>query len=252
MVILHEQVMTKFANLLAKDFGCTTYCINIQQFSNGEFNVVQIDIRDDYVLVLFPNVGDINVQFLKYCLIIQNIFHAKIIDLFMPYIPYSRQDKSKSFRHIMLTLKSLNIRQIFTIDVHKFNDDPFIKNILPHKLFGERYINSGVVVIAPDLGAKHRAQAFAKFINSDFILFDKHTGNLFGKPMVTGRRCLVVDDIRDTGRTLQLVTNALISAEATQIEYCISSVARNTPENYHLQISRAISNYFCSRTDGCL
>ncbi len=243
MVILYEQIMAQFANLLAKDFRCSTRCINVAQFSNGEFNVEQIDIDDDYVLVLFPNILDINTQFLKYCLIIQNICHAKIIDLFMPYIPYSRQDKSKSFRHIIFTLKSLNIRQIFTIDIHKSTDDPFIKNILPHELFGDRYINSDVIVVAPDLGAIHRAQAFADFINSDFIVFDKVTGNWIGKPVVAGRMCLIVDDIRDTGRTVQLVTDALNSAGAIHVECCISSTTRNNLKDYHTQISRTIVRY---------
>ena len=243
MIILHEQITAEFAKLLAKDFGCSTHCLNVAQFSNGEFNVEQIDIDDDYVLVLFPNILDINTQFLKYCLIIQNICHAKIIDLFMPYIPYSRQDKSKSFRHIIFTLKSLNIRQVFTIDIHKFTDDPFIKNILPHELFGERYINSDVIVVAPDLGATYRAQAFADFINSECILFDKVAGNWIGNPTVAGRRCLIVDDIQDTGHTVQLVTNALTDAGATQVECCISSIARNNLENFHLQIFQALVSH---------
>lgn len=243
MLILHEQVIEEFANRLSRDFACPTYRIDVQRFSNNEFNVEQIHLDDDHVLVLFPNALDINAQFLKYCFIIQNICHTKIIDLFMPYIPYSRQDQSKSFMYVMLSLKNLNIRQIFTIDIHKFTDDPFIKNILPHELFGERYINSDVIVVAPDLGAKHRAQAFAKFINSDFIWFDKVSGNLFCKSVVTGRKCLIVDDIVDTGRTVHLATKALYSAGASRVECCISSTARKAPVNYHLQISRAIARY---------
>lgn len=235
--------MAEFANLLAKDFCCATYCMDVPQFSNNEFNVAPIYIDDDYVLLLFPNTSDINKQFLKYCFIIQNICNARGIDLFMPYIPYSRQDQSKSFMHILLSLKSVNIRQIFTIDIHKFTGDPFIKNILPHELFGDRYVNSDVVVIAPDLGAKHRAQAFAKFINSDFILFDKVTGHLYEKTIIIGRRCLIIDDIRDTGRTISLATKALYSAGASQVDCCISTTARTFLENYHRQISESIARY---------
>lgn len=243
MIVLHEPIMAEFASLLAGDFGCKTYCINISQFSNDEFNIEPIYIYDDYVLVLFPYAADINAYFLKYCLILENVCNARTIDIFMPYIPYSRQDKSKSFAKILKILKSLNVRQIFTIDMHKVMSDPFIRNILPHELFGDIYANSDVIVVAPDLGAQNRAQAFASYINSDLCIIDKVSKNFCSKCLVSGKNCLIVDDIKDTGHTLQLASNLLLAAGARRIEYCISSDARNNLKKFHCQILKSISRF---------
>lgn len=243
MVLLHEQILAKFTTLLSQDFGCNVRCIDIPQFANAEFNIEPICAGDNHIFVLFPVTSDINSEFFKYYLMLQNIQDAQIIDVFMPYIPYSRQDKSKSFATVLQMLKGINVRQVFTIDVHKPINDPFIINIMPHELFGDEFINSNTVVVAPDLGARHRAQEFARYINADWCYIDKVSGVLSNKELIIGQNCLIVDDIIDTGYTLHNAFNMLISAGAIKVEYCISSNVRKNLAKYHRQIFKALEQH---------
>lgn len=240
MVLLYEQILAEFATLLSQDFECNVSRIDIPQFANGEFNIDPICADDNHIFVLFPVTSDINSEFFKYCLMLQNIQDAQIIDIFMPYIPYSRQDKSKSFATVLQMLKGINVRQVFTIDIHKPINDSFIINIMPHELFGDEFINSNMIVVAPDLGARHRTQEFARYINADWCYIDKMSGLLSNKEVVIGKNCLIVDDIVDTGYTLHNAFNILISAGAAEVKYCISSDVRKNLVKYHRQIFKAL------------
>ena len=195
MLILYEPELTEFAKLLSQDLHCDKLQLNISQFPNGEFKIDPIHLDDTHVLIIFSCFDDINSQLMKYFLILQNIQDAKIIDAFIPYLPYSRQDKSKSFEFVLNIFRALKIRKIITIDIHKHIDDNFIVNILPHELFGEHYLNSDFIVVAPDIGAVQRTKAFAKYLNTELVIIDKVSGQTKNIEVVTGRHCLIVDDI---------------------------------------------------------
>ena len=242
MVILYEPDLTEFAKLLSQDLHCDKLQLNISQFSNGEFKIDPIHLDDTHVLVIFSCFDDINSQLMKYLLILQNIQDAKIIDVFIPYIPYSRQDKSKSFEFVLNIFRALKIRKIITIDLHKNINDKFIVNIFPHELFGEHYLHSDFIVIAPDIGAVHRAKAFAEFLNTELVIIDKVSGRTKNIEVVKGRNCLIVDDIIDTGKTIRNAKTILTAYGAKHIEYSISSDARNNLSYFHKSISEIIQN----------
>ena len=155
----------------------------------------------------------------------------------MPYIPYSRQNTSPSFQFVLSEMKNLNVKNIITIDIHKHNDDEFIMNMLPHELAGNKYNNIDVVV-APDIGAINRAQYFANYLQTELVTIDKVSLNISNTDKIKNKNCLIVDDIRDTGNTIQLATNLLKQNCANSIKICVSSDIRNNLEDYHIEISR--------------
>ena len=252
MLILYEPESLEFAELLSRDLGCEKIQLNIPQFPNGEFKIEPIYLDKEHVLVICSTVNDINSQLLKYFLILQNLQDVEIIDVFMPYIQYSRQDKSEAFKFILNALKLLKVRRIITIDIHKLIEDNFIVNILPHELLGEKYTNGDFVIVAPDIGAIPRARAFSEYLHTELVTIDKVSGNTENIAIANGRNCLIVDDIIDTGRTIRNTQGILISAGAKHIEYCISSDIRNNLSQFHEAIAKIILYMFCVYCTGRL
>ncbi len=240
MIIIHEPDTKKFSELLANDLQCKTLEIKIEQFSNGEFKIDPISSDDPHALVIFSNGDDLNSQLLKFFLILENLRGFQMVDIFIPYIPYSRQDKSVSFQATFNMFKKFNVRKIITIDIHKAVNNPMIINILPHQLFGERFKGSDFAVAAPDNGAISRAKEFAEYLGTSLITIDKISGKTQNLEIANGRKCLIVDDIVDTGKTLKNAEKILKSAGASEIVSCISDSARNNLIDFHDQIAKIL------------
>lgn len=241
MLIIHEPDLKEFAKLLSIDLKCSTLEIDIQEFSNGEFKIQQIQSDDHHAFLLFSNGKDINGQLLKFFLILSNLAEFEIIDVFIPYIPYSRQDKSLSFYAILNTLKSFKVRKIFTIDIHQAVPDPAIINILPYELIQNIYKKENLVVVAPDNGALTRAKTLANVLKADLIAIDKISGRITNGELAKGKKCLIVDDIVDSGKTLLNARNILYSLGAMEVIEWISDKARCDLEEFHQQIASIIS-----------
>ena len=81
----------------------------------------------------------------------------------------------------------------------------------------ERYGISNLVVVSPDVGGVVRARGLAKRINVPIAICDKRREragesevmNVIGD--VKGKRCILIDDIVDSGGTLVNAANALLA-----------------------------------------
>ena len=243
MIIIYEPDLREFADLLAHDLDCKTLELNIEKFSNGEFKINPIVADDPHAFVIFSKGNDLNSQLLKFFLILGNLKNFETIDIFMPYIPYSRQDSSVAFQMILKTLKDLNVRKIITIDIHKDASNPMIVNILPHQLFGKKIKDQNVVIVAPDNGAIPRGRAFAEYLQTDLITIDKVSGKVQNLEFAKDRNCLIVDDIVDSGKTLKSAEKLLKLAGAISISSCISDYVRNNLVEFHEEISSNFSHF---------
>jgi len=80
-----------------------------------------------------------------------------------------------------------------------------------------------LIVVAPDTGGAERARAYAKRLDAGLALCDKRREraneadvmNIVGD--VSGKNCLIVDDMCDTGGTICKVAEALHKAGAKEI-----------------------------------
>jgi ribose-phosphate pyrophosphokinase len=85
-----------------------------------------------------------------------------------------------------------------------------------------------LMVVSPDVGGVVRARGLAKRIDAPLAIVDKRRErpgdsevmNVIGN--VTGRTCLLVDDIVDSGGTLVNAAEALLDHGATQVTGYIS------------------------------
>lgn len=157
------------------------------------------------------------------------------IELYMPYIPYARQDRvanegeALSIKVFANLINSQNYDVVYVDDPHSYvssalidrcdiiGSDHYVANVLNPKLSGLRQEN--VVLISPDAGAMKKVQAIGEEYNIPVVCAtksrDTKTGKLsntkidFGDVDVTGKDLLVVDDICDGGYTFILLADAI-------------------------------------------
>ncbi len=227
MPIIFEKSQKELAERFLKDLKTNIIEVQISKYPNGEFRIDEMDISYNHVLVLIPKYSNLNDRLIAFFLILGLCQQCKIIDVFIPYVPYSRQDKSISFQLILNIVKFLNVRHIITLDIHKNNQDKFIINILPHEIYGHKFLNQELVIVSPDIGAKERSEKFANYLKSNLVIIDKKNNKTTNLNLVQNRECLIIDDIIDSGKTLRNAIAILKRAGAKNIKSCITHNFRN-------------------------
>ena len=132
----------------------------------------------------------------------------------------------------------VGIDRVLTVDLHADQIQGFfdvaVDNIYATTVMLDdiqRKQPQDVVVVSPDIGGVVRARAMAKQLDSDLAIIDKRRPapnqaevmNIIGE--ISGRTCLIVDDIVDTAGTLCNAAKALKDQGAKAvIAYCTHPV----------------------------
>jgi ribose-phosphate pyrophosphokinase len=154
----------------------------------------------------------------------------------MPYYGYARQDRKDQPRVAIGAKLLANLmvaagaERVLGIDFHThqlqgFFDVP-VDHLYAAPVLTGYFQQKGVVdpvVVAPDVGAAKMARGFARRIDASFAIIDKRRPapnvaevlNIVGE--VSGRRCIVVDDMIDTAGTMASVVRALKERGAREI-----------------------------------
>jgi ribose-phosphate pyrophosphokinase len=128
-------------------------------------------------------------------------------------------------RVLTMDLHSDQIQGFFDIPV----DNIYASPILLSDVWRHDYPN--LIVVSPDVGGVVRARALAKQLDADLAIIDKRRPkpnvakvmNIIGE--VSGRTCLIMDDMVDTANTLCEAANALKEkGAASVIAYCTHGV----------------------------
>ncbi len=162
---------------------------------------------------------------------------AKRITAVMPYFGYARQDRKPgprtpiSSKLVANLIERAGVDRVMTLDLHAGQIQGFF-DIPTDNLFAapvmvrdiqENYSTSNLVVVSPDVGGVVRARGLAKRINVPIAICDKRREkpgesevmNVIGD--VKGRKCILIDDIVDSGGTLVNAATALLAAGATEV-----------------------------------
>ncbi len=109
--------------------------------------------------------------------------------------------------------------------------------MLVEDVLNQQYEN--LITVSPDIGGVVRARAFAKQLHTDLAIIDKRRPkanetevmHLIGE--VSGRTCMIVDDMVDTAGTLCKAAEALKAEGAIKVvAYCTHAVlSGNAIEN---------------------
>jgi ribose-phosphate pyrophosphokinase len=163
---------------------------------------------------------------------------ARRITAVIPYFGYARQDRKSGSRTPISAKLVANLiteagaNRVLSVDLHAGQIQGFF-DIPTDNLYAAptmaadiqaRYGDSDLMVVSPDVGGVVRARALAKRLdNAPLAIVDKRRErpgesevmNIIGS--VKGHRCILVDDIVDSGGTLCNAAEALIQAGAKSV-----------------------------------
>jgi ribose-phosphate pyrophosphokinase len=162
---------------------------------------------------------------------------ARRITAVIPYFGYARQDRKPgprtpiSAKLVADIITTAGANRVLTLDLHAAQIQGFF-NIPTDNLFAapvmmrdieERFKLENLVVVSPDVGGVVRARGLAKRIGASLAIVDKRRErpgvaevmNVIGE--VDGARCILIDDIVDSGGTLCNAADALLEKGATEV-----------------------------------
>jgi len=218
----------------------------VAKFKNEETRIeIQENVRGSEVFVVqsickAPNGNGVNDAVMELLLMIDALRRASAsrITAVIPYYGYAKQDKKTKGREpisakVMANiLKVTGAKRIVTMDLHAaqiqgFFDIP-VDNLMAmptlcNYLKKEGLCDDHIVVVSPDAGGVHRAELFAKRLNSSLAIVFKRrpepdvneVAEIVGD--VEGRAAIIVDDMISTGGTLDKAAQAIRQRGATRV-----------------------------------
>lgn len=248
MMVFTGTANPKLAKNVAKHLGLELGRATVDRFSDGEVMVELLDnVRGKDVFVLQSTCAPTNDSLMEVMVMIDALRRASAgrITAAIPYFGYARQDRRPRSARVAITAKvvanmltSVGVNRLLTMDLHSDQiqgffeipvDNVYASPVLLADLTKLQYKN--VVVVSPDVGGVVRARALAKQMGADLAIIDKRRPkpnvakvmNIIGD--VTGRTCVIMDDMVDTANTLCEAASALKAKGAVKVvAYCTHPV----------------------------
>jgi ribose-phosphate pyrophosphokinase len=218
-------------------------------FSDGEISVeINENVRGKDVFIIQSTCAPTNDNLMELIVMADALRRASAgrITAVVPYFGYARQDRRPRSARVPITAKvvadmitSVGIDRVLTIDLHAdqiqgFFDIPvdtiYGSPILLADLQKQPFDN--LMIVSPDVGGVVRARAVAKQLGEvDLAIIDKRRAraneaqvmHIIGD--VSGRDCVIVDDMVDTAGTLCKAAAALKEHGARRVvAYCTHPV----------------------------
>jgi ribose-phosphate pyrophosphokinase len=236
---LAEAISEELASPLTKGF--------VKRFADMEvFIEIQENVRGEDVYIIQNTAFPANDNLMELLILTDALKRssARRITAVMPYFGYARQDRRPgprtpiSAKLVANLIERAGVDRVLTLDLHAgqiqgFFDIP-TDNLFAAPLFArdiqDTQDTSDIVVASPDVGGVVRARALAKRLGNDMpiAICDKrreragHSEIMHVIGDVEGMRCVLVDDIVDSGGTLVNAANALLAQGATEVHAYIT------------------------------
>jgi ribose-phosphate pyrophosphokinase len=216
----------------------------VKRFADNEvFAMIEENVRGEDVFILQSTSYPANDNLMELLILTDALVRAsaKRITAVVPYFGYARQDRKTDGRTPISAKLVANLitragaDRVLTMDLHAgqiqgFFDIP-TDNLVATPVLAqdirETYgRDDSLMIISPDVGGVVRS--LAKRLDADLAIVDKRRPragesevmNIIGD--VQGRRCILFDDIVDSGGTLVNAARALIEHGATEVSAYIS------------------------------
>ena len=212
----------------------------VRRFADQEIFVeVMENVRGEDVFVIQSTSAPANDHLMELLIIIDALRRASArrITAVLPYFGYARQDRKPQGRTPISAKLVANLitragaDRVLTLDLHAGQIQGFF-DIPTDNLYSvpvitrdikEHHDIANAMVVSPDVGGVVRARALAKRIGAPLAIVDKRRErpgesevmNIIGD--VSGRHCVLFDDIVDSGGTLCSAADALAEKGAASV-----------------------------------
>ncbi len=213
---------------------------SVRRFADQEIFVeIQENVRGEDIFVVQSTAFPVNDHLMELLIMIDAFKRssARRITAVLPYFGYARQDRKSgprtpiSAKLVANLITEAGADRVLTLDLHAGQIQGFF-DIPTDNLYAvpilardvkEHYDLQNVMVVSPDVGGVVRARSLAKRLDCLLAIVDKRRErpgesevmNIIGD--VTGKDCILIDDIVDSGGTLCNAAEALLAHGATSV-----------------------------------
>src|SRR5271165_3046485 len=233
----HPELADDIARCLGVELGEP----NLREFANGEIHCrFDTSIRGSDVFIVQTHSGPVNDSLMEHLIMIDAAKRAsaKRITAVCPYYGYSRQDRKSTGREPITAklvadlLSVAGVDRVVSVDLHSGQIQGFFDVPVDHLTAAPVLLDylrthgaEDLVIIAPDAGRVKVAERYSQLLNKDLAFVHKRrprgtvnqveamdvVGNVSGRP------CVIIDDMIDTAGTVCAAAYRLVEAGATEI-----------------------------------
>ena len=248
LVVFTGNANPKLAEDVVRHLNIPLGRADVGRFSDGEVMVELLEnVRGKDTFVLQSTCTPTNDSLMEVLLMVDALKRSSAgrITAAIPYFGYARQDRRPRSARVAISakvvanmLQAVGVDRLLTMDLHSdqiqgFFDIPVDNVYSAPILLGDIWKKDygDLVVVSPDVGGVVRARALAKRLESDLAIIDKRRPrpnvatvmNIIGE--VSGRTCVIMDDMVDTANTLCEAALALKEKGAKMVlAYCTHPV----------------------------
>jgi ribose-phosphate pyrophosphokinase len=258
----HPDLAEEVASLL----GITLVPTTAYEFANSEIYVrFQESVRGSDAFVIQSHTAPVNEWIMEHLIMVDALKRAsaKRITVVMPFYGYARQDKKHrgrepiSARLIADLFATAGADRLIAVDLHTAQIQGFFNGPVDHLMalpiladyVKDRYGDQELAVVSPDAGRIKVAEQWSSRLNGAPLAFIHKTRDIT-RPNesvanrvvgdVTGRICILVDDMIDTGGTIVKAAEALMKDGAAGVVIAATHAILSDPALDRLKNSPAV------------
>ena len=226
------------AEKISKHYGKDLGKINVQMFSDGEFEpVLDESVRGGRVFLIgstFPPADNL----LELLLMIDAAKRAsaKSITVVIPYFGLARQDRKDRPRApigaklVANLLTAAGATRIMTMDLHADQIQGFFEIPVDHLYASSIFVNyikslnlDNLTIASPDMGGAKRAKNYASHLSAEVVIAykERKKANVVEEMFLIGdvkdRNVILIDDMIDTAGTLCKAADILMANGAKSV-----------------------------------
>ncbi|WP_058233838.1 ribose-phosphate diphosphokinase [Devriesea agamarum] len=273
LVLASGRAHPVLAQEVAQELGVEVLPMDAWDFANGEIYVRYGEsVRGTDAFVLQSHPAPINTWLMENLIMIDALKRAsaKRITAIAPCFPYARQDKKHrgrepiSARLVADLFQTAGLDRMISVDLHApqvqgYFDRP-VDHLMALPILAEyvdrTYGRENLVVVSPDAGRIRVAELWAKRLGNASLAFI-HKSRDTSRPNstvakrvigdVSGKRCILVDDMIDTAGTICQASEALMEHGATDVVVATTHPILSDPAVARLTTA-PISEVICTNT----
>lgn len=215
----------------------------VHHFSDGEIQVnIGESVRGCDVFVIQSIQDPVNENFMELEIVLDALQRASahVINVVVPYLAYSRSDTKTRSREPITAKLVANLLQLtgmdrlITVDLHASQIQGFYNIPVDHlhaiPLLGQYFLDNGIatkedddiVVVSHDHSGAKLARNFGQYFNAPIAIvdqrgarYDTEVHDMIGD--VKDKKCIIIDDLIDTGSRISSSTKSVLAAGAKKV-----------------------------------